>query len=329
MLSLAEIRQRLLDQENKNSNKTSGGDSTLFPFWNMEEGQTTIVRYLHDGDSSNPYFWRERQMIKIPFSGVKGGEETKPVSVTVPCVEMWGQKCPIHDEIRPWFKDPAMETLARKYWKKRSYIFQAFIVDTPMKEETPPENPIRRLVINTTLFNIIKTALMDPDFPELPTHYDKGTDFKIIKTQKGQYADYATSNWARRERSLNQQERDAIDKYGLFNLNDFMPKQPNEKELQAIFDMFEASVDGQLYDPERFAEFYRPMGVQFDGARSSGEVNEDEPETAQVRKPAARPAPQPEHKPEPVAEHRIEEPTSSKPSAESILAAIRNRKAQG
>lgn len=326
MLTLAEIRQHLIDQEKKNTN-TFGGDNTLFPFWNMEEGQTAVVRYVPDQDNTNPYFWRERQMIKIPFSGVKGGEENKPTTVVVPCVEMWGKKCPIHDEIRPWFKNSNMEKLARTYWKKKSYIFQGFVVDSPMKEENPPENPIRRLIINPSLFNIIKAALMDPDFPEIPTHIEKGTDFKIIKTQKGQYADYATSNWARRERSLNQAERDAIESYGLFNLNDFMPKQPSDKELQAIFAMFEASVDGQLYDPEQFAEFYRPIGMQFNKSQSEGEVNEDEPDVV----PVTRKVTQKQIEQSPVANSDSDTVTttsSEKPSAEAILAAIRNKRAQ-
>ena len=93
---------------------------------------------------------------------------------------------------------------------------------------------------------------MDPDFPEIPTDYEAGTDFRIMKFTKGQYADYSTSNWVRRERSLNQEERDAINTNGLFNLNDFLPKKPGADELNAIFEMFEASVDGQLYDPDAF-----------------------------------------------------------------------------
>ena len=103
---------------------------------------------------------------------------------------------------------------------------------------------------------------MDPEFQEIPTDYEAGTDFKIVKSTKGQYADYSTSNWARRERSLDQAERDAIASNGLFNLNDFLPKKPNAEELNAIFEMFEASVDGQMYDVERFGAYYRPYGVE-------------------------------------------------------------------
>ena len=325
MASLAEIRAKLLEQENRGNNRSSqgGGDNAIFAFWNIPEGQSATLRFLPDGDDTNTYFWRERQMIRIPFSGVAGGDEHKPVTVTVPCMEMWGETCPVHAEIRPWFKDPAMEDMGRKYWKKRSYLFQGFVVDSPLQEDSTPENPIRRFIINPSIFNIIKQALMDPDFPEIPTDYEQGTDFRLTKTQKGQYADYSTSNWARRERSLSEDERNAVASHGLHNLNDFMPKKPNSEEVNAIFDMFEASVDGQLYDPARFANFYRPAGVNLDGLTSNATT------------PVAQPAPAPAPTPEPVAESTPApapaaepEADAGKASAQDILAAIRARKSE-
>lgn len=315
MSTLAEIRKKLLEQENKNNRNNASQDTTLFPFWNMPMGTTTTTRFLADGDKNNVYFWRERQMIRIPFSGIKGGDQNKSVTVTVPCMEMWDEKCPIHDEIRPWFKDPNMEDLAKTYWKKRSFLFQGFVVDSSLKEENTPENPIRRFIFSPPIFNIVKTALMDPDFPEIPTDIENGTDFKINKTPQGQYAGYNTSSWARRERSLSQYERDAIEQYGLFDLNSFMPKKPNEKELQAIFDMFEASVDGQLYDPERFGEYYKPSGM------TSGNDNEDET----ASKPAAQPQKTQPKKEEPVSSD-VDSDSNGKNKAEDILAALRKRK---
>ena len=110
---------------------------------------------------------------------------------------------------------------------------------------------------------------MDSDFTELPTDIEQGTDFRLTKTTKGQYADYSTSSWARRERSLDSNERAAIDSHGLFNLNDYLPKQPSEEELGVIGKMFEASVDGQMYDPELWGNYYRPAGVQIDTSNLS------------------------------------------------------------
>ena len=97
---------------------------------------------------------------------------------------MWGDACPVHAEIRPWFKDPSLEDEGRKYWKKRSYIFQGFVTDNPMSDDQPPENPIRRFIINPSIYKIISAALMDPGFPEIPTDFEAGTDFKLTNTQE-------------------------------------------------------------------------------------------------------------------------------------------------
>ena len=329
MATLAEIRAKLQAQENKGSTgNTQQSDNAIFAHWNIPEGSSATLRFLPDADESNTFFWKERQMIKLTFPGVKGGEENKPVTVQVPCVEMWGDACPVHAEIRPWFKDPTMEELGRKYWKKRSYVFQGFVTSIENAEENKPENPIRRFVISPQIYKIISAALMDPDFEEIPTDYEAGTDFKIVKSSKGGYADYSTSNWARRSRSLDQAERDAIAQYGLFNLNDFLPKKPNADELNAIFEMFEASVDGQLYDPEQWGQFYRPYGVE--APTNTAPRAPAAPAAAPAPKPAPAPAAQDEDDDIPFKSNAEAAAAAAEPksqaSAQDILAAIRARK---
>lgn len=261
MASLSEIRAKLKEQENRGSGNTKGGDNGIFPFWNMKEGQSSTIRYLPDGNDQNTFFWVERLMIKLPFAGIKGEADSHPVQVQVPCMEMYSESCPILSEVRGWFKDESLADLGKKYWKKRSYIAQGLIVSSDMKEETVPENPIRRFIIGPQIFQILKAALLDPDLEESPTDYTSGLDFRMTKTSKGGYADYSTSTWARRERPLSDAEMASVTSHGLFNLNDFLPKKPNETEVKVIKEMFEASVDGEAYDSERWSQYFRPAGV--------------------------------------------------------------------
>jgi hypothetical protein len=180
-----------------------------------------------------------------------------------------GTTCPILSEVRGWFKDKSLEEMGRKYWKKKSYIFQGFVVEDPLKEETTPENPIRRFIIGPQIFTLIKGALMDPELEELPTDFLRGVDFKIAKTSKGGFADYSTSKWSRRERSLTDQEKAAIDQYGLFDLSSFLPKKPGDVELKVMKEMFEASVDGEAYDMERWGQYFKPAGM----SQATGDPN--------------------------------------------------------
>lgn len=340
MGSLDAIRAKLAAAEAKASgqSRNTNTDNTLFQHWNLEEGQTATVRFLPDGDPDNVFFWAERLMIRLPFPGVKGAEdENRGVTVQVPCGEMYGDACPVLTEIRPWFKDPTLEDQARTYWKKYSYIFQGFVTDNPINEDNPPENPIRRFVINKQIFNLIKDALMDPDMEDIPTDYTSGTDFIIKKTAKGQYADYTTSKWARKERALTEDELAAIDEYGLNNLKDFLPERPSPEHYQVIMEMFEASVNGDLYDPERWGNFYKPYGVEVP-------ANAAQPGLQKTEAPKAEVKPKPAKKAEPVAETQDDdgeipfetneqaaakeaEPAGgASKSADDILAMLRKRK---
>jgi len=261
MASLAEIRAKLKEQEVRGSGNQGGGDNGVYPFWNLKEGQESLVRFLPDGDSNNTFFWVERAMIKMPFAGIKGDTDNRQVQVQVPCVEMWGETCPVLSEVRGWFKDKSLEDMGRKYWKKRSYLFQGLVVEDGVKEENVPENPIRRFIIGPQIYQIVRAALLDPEIEDLPTDYAHGLDFRIVKTSKGGYADYSTSKWARRERALSDADVKAINAQGLFNLKDYLPKKPTDVELKVIKEMFEASVDGEAFDMERWGQYYRPAGT--------------------------------------------------------------------
>jgi hypothetical protein len=328
-MTLAEIRAKLQATDNRGSgNSQQGGDNAIYPHWNIAEGSTTRIRFLPDGNTKNSFFWAERAMIRLPFAGVKGQSDSKPIVVQVPCMEMYGEACPILAEVRPWFKDPGLEEMGRKYWKKKSYVFQGFVRENALSDDKTPANPIRRFTISPQIFNIIKAALMDPEMEELPTDFGRGLDFQIVKTSKGGYADYSTSKWSRKESALTAEEQAAIDEHGLFNLSDFLPKKPSEVELKVLKEMFEASVDGQPYDADKWGAYYKPYGLKTDNAAPAASGASDDEDT-----------PAPVAKAAPVAEDDTPAPTApvsapaaeAKPSsqrAEDILAMIRNRQKQ-
>jgi len=270
MASLAEIRARIAAQENKsNSGSTTQSDNAIYPHWNMDEGTSATIRFLPDGNSTNTFFWVERQIIKLPFNGVKGDSAVKQIQVQVPC-------------------------------------------------------PIRRFIISPQIFTIIKSSLMDPEMEEMPTDYVRGLDFRVTKTSKGGYADYSTSTWSRKESALTQAEQDAIQAHGLFNLADFLPKKPSEAELRIIKEMFEASVDGRPYDPDRWGAYYRPYGLDVPAGAKVEEQATAVQATAATTAPVAEPAPwddEPETASQPVKVPTT--PTSDK--AQDILAMIRAR----
>ena len=105
----------------------------------------------------------------------------------------------------------------------------------------------------------------------------------------------------------------------MFDLASFLPKRPTDVELKVIKEMFEASVDGQSYDTERWGQYFRPPGVN----APAGSTTESAPAAAPQTAPAVsssfdddEPA---------VASAPVATPAASTQKAEDILAMIRAR----
>jgi hypothetical protein len=263
-----DLMRRLLrekdEKKNTGGNRSAAGDKASYPYWNIPERQTATVRFLPDKDDNNPWFWAERQVIKLPFDGVVGGETptSLPQLVTVPCMDMFEDKtCPIIAATRPLWSSKDTEEVARKYWKKRSYIAQGFVVSSPFNETEPPANPIRRLLIGFSLLEKLEAGLRDTEMLHNPTDYINGTDFKIKKTRKGDYNNYDTSEWSRRTRPLSESEQIAIEQYGLFDLKDFKGARPDADGMAMIKAMFKASMAGEPFDMAAFGAHYRPFAA--------------------------------------------------------------------
>lgn len=329
MASLDEIRAKLKQMEDRKSGTRTNEDGDLtFPHWNIAEGENATLRFLPDADPDNVFFWKERQLISLEFPGVKGGDNDRRTTIKVPCPEMFGDSCPVHAELRAWFKDDTLEATARKYWKKRSYLMQGFVIESNIREDNPPENPIRKFIFTPQIFNIIKAALMDPEMESAPTDYENGLNFIISKASKGGFNDYSTSKYSRRETALNEDQLAAIEKHGLFNLSNWLPARPDAEHINAIYEMWEASVNGELYDPERWGRFYRPWGVQIDNS-VTGQPTKDVPDAddndEDIKEAVAATAPKVEVKP---AEQEAKPASSTGGNASDILAKIRARNQQ-
>jgi hypothetical protein len=183
-------------------------------------------------------------------------------------------------------------------------------------------------------------------------------DFFLAKKKQGQWANYDDSGWIKpgslspRARPLSESERAAISSHGLWNLSQYMPKKPDEDHLNAIMELFTASVNEELYDVDRWGQFYRPNGMRLDNNNGdSGEATGRT--TVQMPARSANPAPAPapavtaasilnrvaaskpavEESVTPPWEEKAAEPAAQaeKPkmqSPEDILAAIRKRQQQ-
>ena len=277
--SIQDIRKKMMEDEKRKEMK----QTDVYPFWNIPENKPCVIRFLPDGNEDNVFFWVERQMISLPFPGTESNP-TKPIVISVPCVEMYGQNryCPVMQELRKMFKDPDLADTARKYWKKRAYLFQGFVVEDPLQNEVLSEenleNPIKKFIINPSIFKIIQSSIMDTEIEESPVHFEYGRDFRLIRTKKGQFSDYSVSKWSMKVRPLNSFELEAIDKYGLYDLSSLLPKEPSQKDLEIIFEMFKASVNEELCKDEWRMKYYGREVNNEDFVETENRENREEKE---------------------------------------------------
>jgi hypothetical protein len=270
--------------DNTTKSKSNTGDNASYPFWDIAEGTTATIRFLPDADPTNDFFWVNREVIKLPFSGIVGGEypTDRDVTVTVPCIDMFGMKCPIIAATRHLWNDEATKPLARLYYKKRSYIFQGFVVNSPLVEDNVPENPIRRFVINKSVYDKVYDAIIDPEMEDMPTDFEAGSDFLIKKTKKGEWANYDTSKFSNRTRSLTEAERAAIDQYGLFDLKEALGAIPSSDHIAAMSEMLKDSMEGKPFDMVSYGNFYRPYTPQGNGGGNTQGATNTPRETEDV-----------------------------------------------
>lgn len=323
------MRQKLREKESSGS---SGGDGAAYPFWKIASNGTCTVRFLPDADDSNPFFWLERQEFKWDF--VDNQNPHQSISIKMPCREMYdgAKTCQITNELRSWFKGNGDEELARKYWPKKSYLYQGIIRRSELQEQQTPENPIRILPINKSIHQIIKdTVLSDnPDdmFEISPDDYEAGTDFIIKKTTSGEYASYNTSRWANKTSPLDEDELAAVEKHGLFNLKERLAARPSDEAFEVQAAMFEASVNGEAWNPEweKFFKPWRDKNSQGDGETegsalanqtTSVETGQDALSKLRARKGAASEAPE--------DDSESDAPTA-KTSKDDVIAKLRAKK---
>lgn len=332
------MRARLKEQEDRrtgNSTRTNQ-DKTLYPFWNIPENSTTTLRFLPDQDDTNPFIWIERLMINLPFPGIKDEIGSKPCVVKVPCMEMYGEADPIIAEVNPFWGTEFEET-ARTYWKKRSYLYQGLVVQDGLKEapEDKPENPIRRFIIGPQIHQLVKTFILDVENKEDPADYINGIDFRINKTTKGRYADFSSSTWSRHSRALSDEDIEAINHYGLFNLRDFLPNKPTIEEQGIIKEMFNASINEEPFDMARWGNHFKPSGYNDEGStvRSTGASVASTPASAasatvkpKITTVALQPAPVDDEDDSPFATSSpVQKTVSGGNKANHIIDMIRNR----
>ena len=234
-LSLDDLKRQFADQENKSS--FSQNFSEWYPFWKMDFDQEATVRFLPDADPSAAHFLVEKFQHKLEIT-VAGQTQQR----SVPCLSMYGKACPVCMAAKKFYDD-GDETNGSRFYKKRSYLGQVIVVDSPFDYEDMEAQP-KLISLNPKIYGTIKAGIMSGDVEALPTDYDAGYNFRIRKTRSGKWADYSTSAFAPRGSAV---DKEFLDSIKLYNLKERLPKEPSLEYVQAT--LTSALTGDEFVDP--------------------------------------------------------------------------------
>lgn len=234
--SLADLAAQF-EKKGKSEGATNASWKKFFPFWKAETDTTSIVRFLPDADTNNPMsFLVENRTHTLIINGKRE---------TVPCLEMFGEKCPICAKAQHYYDEKSPDhdkTLGKKYYRKLSYIGQVLVYETPIELEG--DDLIRLIEFGPAVFKQIQAAFKSGDLEETPESLKGGYNFRIRKTQSGEYASYSTSGFAPKQTDVSDDLIEAITPV-MYNLADFRTAKISR---EAMLQMLEADEAGTSYE---------------------------------------------------------------------------------
>lgn len=235
---MSDAKSRLEALKGAFEKKTTGGGGDqnwklFFQFWKIPDDSTAVVRFLPDLDADNSLgFLVENLQHELEINGQRK---------KVPCLAMHGEHCPICELSRKYY-DEKNEDLGKKFYRKKSYIGQVIIVDSPIEHD---QNQLVKLIeFGPAVFKQIQSAFQSGDLEEAPYEFKGGYNFRIKKTKSGQYASYNTSSFAPKQSDL---DDDVIGALELYNLADYRGTKPDVTTVEALL---VAAQTGQAFDED-------------------------------------------------------------------------------
>lgn len=226
--ALDALKAQFVQEEETAQKRTNGGTNTeWYPFWKMDFDETAIVRFLPDADATNTNFVIEKFLHKLDVE-IDGKEQRRQV----PCLSMFGKPCPICQVSQKFYKEDD-DVNGSKFWKKKSYLAQIMVLDSPFDldaEEDGSINPHKLINLEPKIYEKIKKAIMQGDLDEMPTDYAAGYDFRLNKTKDGKWASFSTSSFKPRSSELSVDPKSLT----LYTLKAKLPREPDLEYVEAV-----------------------------------------------------------------------------------------------
>ena len=309
MLSMAEMRAKLLEQKQNSGSNGDRSNSKFFQFSKMSEGSSVRIRFVEDADAHNGYFWRTRANRTLKFNGLMSNGQfyDGDIYVDVPAFNLKAgeqdntlpeEKAfasnddPIQQRIKNlWNEGSEGQELYRKFKRKTAYIYRGFV------REEGAESRLQYFIMSNQIQPKIEKAITDLEqmeaFPNLPVDRANGRDFVLRCDLKDGRRNYEMSDWSLKTSALTPDEETIVDT-DLEPLSAFLPSKPNVKQVEIMNQMYDAVVADQPFDFDNWATVFKPNNAYKDSngviqIRTNGSVSNDEEKEVSTPTPVSEP----------------------------------------
>jgi hypothetical protein len=109
--------------------------------------------------------------------------------------------------------------------------------------------------VSKQLQDRILSGLLNAEFEWSPADDQEGRDFRIIKSKRGEFANYDQSLFSGRTRPWSNEERAAVERFGLIELSTLIPPNPGEEVKQQVWSMYQDSIHLKPFDQAKYPDF--------------------------------------------------------------------------
>lgn len=198
-------KKKLREQLHKeDTGGNGGGGSDFLPYYKLKDKESLVIRFLPDANPDNQdFFIHEETVFKIGQKTMKWAGDIKD--------------CPSMKLSKKYYDQEDKEN-GLKYYKKRKWFANCFLVSAPEKFLTDANIKMddmsartRIISIPKSVFETIKDTAMDEDFDDFDLYNftDEALNFKMtVSVNSGGYNEYKLSKFELKPKPLELEDED-------------------------------------------------------------------------------------------------------------------------
>jgi len=241
--TLADLKKHHKEQTEKKASYDNNGqrNKDVYPFWNMEVGQHAIIRLLEDANENNPnIFFAEKLTHTLSIAGKDR---------TIPCLTQYGEKCPICELSRAYYKQEGDQSKNGKYYyRKKSAAVRVLVLEDPLPPDPETGETYKGKVIKTFLGNQLLKKMMAQMTDEIdpmnsnPWDVNAGNNFVIKKDNDGKYAVYdLNSKFVSNTSPIPEEYRHLVEEP--VDLSTYLPANPGLDKVEKLLSAHQTGED--------------------------------------------------------------------------------------